>query len=401
MDKLSLKDLDLSGKKVIMRVDFNVPFEKEGAISDDTRIRAALPSIKYVLDKGGSLIVMSHLGRPKGEKKPEFSLKPVAKRLKELLGSPVIFAEDCIGPEVEKQAKALKPGEVLLLENLRFYKAEEKPDTDPSFAKKLASYADLYVNDAFGTAHRSHSSTATIAEYFPGRAAAGFLLEKEIDFLGGLLENPKRPFYAIIGGSKVSTKMGVLRSLAEKVDGIFVGGGMTFTFLKAQNIPIGNSIHEDDLLQEAREFQKHCAEKDIKLFMASDLVIADDFKESANTQIVQADDGIPDGWEGMDIGPKTLEEWKKALSGAKTVFWNGPVGVFEMPPFAKGTNGLAEALAKLDATTVVGGGDSLAAINKLELGEKFSHLSTGGGASLEFIEYGKLPGIEALSDKGQ
>ena len=400
MSKLSIKDLDVQGKRVLMRVDFNVPFDKEGNISDDTRIRAALPSIKWVLENGGSVVVMSHLGRPKGEKKPEFSLKPCAKRLNELLGGCVTFAPDCVGGEVEKMAKSLQPGKVLLLENLRFYAAEEKPDTDPSFAEKLSKLGDLYVNDAFGTAHRKHSSTATITQHFPGKAAAGFLMQKEIDFLGkALLDNPKRPFYAIIGGSKVSSKMGVLQSLAAKVDGIFIGGGMVFTFFKAQGLSIGNSIHEDGLLDEAKKFLSFCKEKEIKVYLPTDLVIADAFKEDAQTKIISVSEGVPEGWQGMDVGPETLKEWKKTLKGGQTVFWNGPLGVFEMAPFALQTNDLAKLLAEMDATTVVGGGDSVAAINKLKLGNQFSHLSTGGGASLEFIEYGHLPGIDALTDK--
>lgn len=400
MGKLSIKDLDFQGKRALMRVDFNVPFDKEGNISDDTRIRAALPSIQWVLDHGGSVVVMSHLGRPKGEKKPEFTLKPCADRLNELLGGRVTFAPDCIGPEVEKMASALKSGEVLLLENLRFYAAEEKPDTDPSFAEKLSKLGDLYINDAFGTAHRKHSSTATVAQYFPGKAAAGFLMQKEIDFLGkALLDNPKRPFYAIIGGSKISSKMGVLKSLATKVDGIFIGGGMAFTFFKVQGLTIGNSIHEDDLLDEAKNFLSFCETKGVKVFLPTDLVIADAFDEKAQTKIISTKEGIPEGWQGMDIGPATLKEWEKTLTGGHTIFWNGPLGVFEMPPFSKQTNGLAKVLAGMDATTIVGGGDSVAAINKLKLGQQFSHLSTGGGASLEFIEYGHLPGIDVLSDK--
>ncbi len=400
MSKLSIKDVDFQGKRALMRVDFNVPFDKAGNISDDTRIRAALPSIKFILGHGGSVVLMSHLGRPKGGKKPEFSLKLVADRLRELLGDKVSFINDCVGPEVEKKAKDLKAGEILLLENLRFYKAEEKPDTDPTFAEKLSKLGDMYVNDAFGTAHRSHSSTATITKYFPGKSSAGFLLQKEIDFLGkALLENPKRPFYAIIGGSKVSSKMGVLKSLASKVNGIFIGGGMAFTFFKVQGVPIGNSLHEDDLLEEAKEFLSFCQEKKVNLYLPTDLVIADAFKEEAQTKIVSIQEGVPDGWQGMDVGPETLKEWKKALTGGQTIFWNGPLGVFEMPPFAKQTNQLAWLLASMKATTVVGGGDSVAAINQLKIGDKFSHLSTGGGASLEFIEYGHLPGIDALTDK--
>jgi len=400
MEKLSLKDLDVRGKRVLMRVDFNVPFDKTGKIADDTRIRAALPSIRYILDQGGSVILMSHLGRPKGEKKEEFSLKPCAGRLQELTGIPVLFANDCIGSETEKRARALKSGELLLLENLRFYLAEEKPDKDPSFAKQLAGLGDLYVNDAFGTAHRAHSSTATITRYFPGRSAAGFLLEKEIRFLGkALLENPKRPFYAILGGSKVSTKMGVLKALSEKVDAIFLGGGMIFTFFRAQGIPIGDSLYEDALLNEAKEFIELCKEKSLKLFLPVDIVIADAFKEEARHQTIPVKEGIPEGWMGMDIGKETLAVWKRALPKAKTVFWNGPVGVFEMAPFAHGTEALAHTLASLKAITVVGGGDSLSAINRLHLGDRFTHLSTGGGAALEYLEFGRLPGIDALSDQ--
>ena len=298
-----------------------------------------------------------------------------------------------------KNGAHLKPGHILLLENLRFYPAEEKPSTDPTFAQKLAALGDIYVNDAFGTAHRSHSSTAIIAQFFPGKAAAGLLLQKEMNFLGSLISAPKRPFYAIIGGAKISTKMGVLKSLLSKVDGIFIGGGMAYTFYKAQGIKIGDSIHEEDQIPTALEFLKECAEKKVTLWLPSDTLIADAFSNDAKTQIVSSSQEIPEGWQGMDIGPKTIEEWKKALQGAGTVFWNGPLGVFEFPRFAEGTEAIARTLAALNATTVVGGGDSVAAINKLGLASKFSHVSTGGGASLEFIEYGHLPGIDALSDK--
>ena len=398
MQKLRLQDLDLEGKKVLMRVDFNVPLNKDGSISDDTRLRESLPSIQHILKSGGSAILMSHLGRPKNGPDPQLSLAPCAKALSKLLETPVLMANDCIGEKVEKMARELKTGQVLLLENLRFYPAEEKPELDPTFAKKLAHLGDVYVNDAFGTAHRSHSSTAKIAEYFPGKAAAGFLMQKEINFLGGLL-HPKHPFYTIIGGAKISTKMGVLKSLVSKADGIFIGGGMSYTFYKAQGYSIGNSIHEDDQISVAKEFLKNCAEKKVSCWLPTDLVIADAFREDAHSKIVQAADGIPQGWQGMDIGPQTIVSWKTALQKAATVFWNGPLGVFEFPKFAKGTDQIAQTLAALKATTVVGGGDSVAAINRLGLASKFTHVSTGGGASLEYIEFGHLPGIDALSDK--
>lgn len=390
MPKLSLKDLALKNKKILMRVDFNVPL-KEGAIADDTRIRAALPSIKYVINEGGSLILMSHLGKPKG-KDPKLSLVPCAKRLSELLNMPVIMARDCIGEEVEREAKALKPKQILLLENLRFYNAEEHPDNDPSFAEKLSKLGDIYVNEAFGTAHRNHSSTAAIARFFKGKAALGFLMEKEITFLNMALENPKRPFFAIIGGSKISSKIGVLLKLVDKADALFIGGGMLFTFLKAKGIEIGDSLFEENELHTVEDiFQK--AKQKTEIYLASDVVITDN---SENIKIINCKDGIPKNWKGMDIGPKTVKEWSSLLNKAATIFWNGPLGVFENPAFAKGTNGIALAMASTKAITIVGGGDSLAAINNLKIEEKFSHLSTGGGAALEYIEYGTLPGIEAL-----
>jgi phosphoglycerate kinase len=396
--KLRLQDLDLKEKKVLMRVDFNVPLNKDGSIADDTRIRESLPSVQHILKAGGSAILMSHLGRPKGTPDPQFSLAPCAKALSKLLGQRVLMAEDCIGENVEAMARDLKPGQVLLLENLRFHPAEEKPSLDPSFAKKLAGLGDLYVDDAFGTAHRSHSSTATIAQYFPGRSAAGLLMQKEIDFLGSLLD-PKRPFYAIIGGAKISTKMGILKSLLSKADGIFIGGGMAFTFYLAQGLKIGNSIHEDDQIPVAADFLKESGEKKVSSWLPKDLVIADAFRDDAHCKTISVAQGIPDGWQGMDVGPQTLQEWDKALQNAATVFWNGPLGVFEFPHFAKGTEQIAKTLSSLKATTVVGGGDSVAAISRLGLASSFSHVSTGGGASLEFIEYGHLPGIDALSDR--
>ena len=398
MVKLNIQDLDLQGKKVLVRVDFNVPLNKDGSIADDTRIRESLPSIQHILQAGGIAILMSHLGRPKGAPDFQFSLAPCAKALSKLLGIPVIMAEDCIGEKAEKMARDLKPGQVLLLENLRFHPAEEKPSLDPTFAKKLASLGDLYVNDAFGTAHRSHSSTAIIAQYFPGKSAAGFLMQKEINFLSSLL-HPKQPFYAIIGGAKISTKIGVLKSLLSKVEGIFIGGGMSFTFFLSQGFKIGNSIHEDEQIPAASEFLKECSEKKISCSLPKDLIIANAFADHAQSQCILASQGIPDGWQGMDIGPQTIEEWSKSLQNAATIFWNGPLGVFEFPHFAKGTEQIAKTLSSSSATTVVGGGDSVSAINRLGLASAFTHVSTGGGASLEFIEFGHLPGIDALTDK--
>lgn len=379
-----------------MRVDFNVPQNSNGEITDDTRIKAALPSINYVLDHGGSLILMSHLGRPKSKPSPEFSLAPIAKRLSELLKREVIMAPDCMGEKAEKLVKNLKPGQVLLLENLRFYPFEEKPEQDPNFAKTLASYGDLYVNDAFGTAHRAHSSTATVAKYFTGKAAAGFLMQKEIDFLGDALLNPKHPFIALIGGAKISSKLGVIQSLIKKVDALLIGGGMAYTFLKAQGKKIGNSIHEDASLDDARNILKECQNAGVKLLLPVDFVIAQKIENNVQTQIVTADQGIPDGYEGADIGPKTVELFNNELKKAQTILWNGPLGVFEIPTFAKGTNAIAKFLSGLKSVRIVGGGDSVSAIQNAGLGEKFTHLSTGGGASLEYIEFGTLPGIEAL-----
>jgi phosphoglycerate kinase len=400
--KLSIEDLRCQNKKVLMRVDFNVPMDKEGVIQDDSRIVASLPSIKYVLSQGGSVILMSHLGRPKGKKDPAFSLAPCANHLSNLLGVPVIMAPDCIGEKVEKLAKNLQPGQVLLLENLRFYPAEENPDSDPTFAKQLANLGDLYVNDAFGTAHRAHSSTASITQYFPRKAAAGFLMQKEIQFLGSIVANPQRPFVAVIGGAKVSTKIGVLKSLLKKVDILLIGGGMAYTFLKAQGIPIGDSIHEDDSLQAAKEILLEAQKKKKPLILPRDVVIVKNLNDPSSARTIEiTPSGIPTDYQGVDIGPKTIAEFDAELKKAKTVFWNGPVGVFEVPNFAKGTNSVAKTLASLKAITIVGGGDSLAALKNLELSDKITHLSTGGGASLEFLEFGNLPGIDALSDKNK
>lgn len=398
VQRLKIKDLPIKGKTVLMRVDFNVPLDPKGNITDDTRIKASLPTIKYVLDNGGALVLMSHLGRPKAKFTPEFSLSPCAKRLSELLGKEVIMAKDCIGADVQKLVKNLKSGQVALLENLRFHHAEEYPDDDESFVQKLASLGDLYVNDAFGTAHRAHASTASIAKYFPGRAAAGFLLEKEIAFLGDTLLHPQRPFYALVGGAKISTKIGVIKSLIQSVNGILIGGGMAYTFLKAQGKSIGDSIHEDESINDVLEIIRACKDKGVKLMLPVDFVVADKFDNQAKTQIVEAENGIPSGYQGVDIGPKTIKLFTEELKKARTVLWNGPLGVFEFSNFANGTLEVGRALAQMNSVRIVGGGDSIAALHSMNLADKFTHLSTGGGASLEYIEFGTLPGIEALSE---
>lgn len=399
MSKLLLQEIDLKGKKILMRVDFNVPLKKNGTISDDTRIRSALPSIEYVLKQGGSLILMSHMGRPNGKRNPKYSLSPCAKRLSELLHKPVQMTNDCIGKEVEQLAENLQPKEILLLENLRFHSAEENPSSDPSFAEKLSKLGKIYCNEAFATAHRKHSSTFSITRFFPHKSCAGFLMDKEIAFLGGVVDRPKRPFYAIIGGSKISSKIGVLKKLIEKVDGLFIGGGMTFTFMKTQNIEIGNSIFEEDQITNVKEILEECQRKAVHLGLPTDIVCAPECKEGIETKTIPYKEGIPAHWQGLDVGEKTIKDWMEYLQNAATVFWNGPLGVFEIPIFSKGTHQLAENLSKLSATTIIGGGDSVAAIHQMQLNEKFTHLSTGGGAALEFIEYGHLPGIDALSNR--
>jgi phosphoglycerate kinase len=398
IDKLRLQDVNVANLKVLMRVDFNVPFDKNQNITDDTRIKAALPSIKYILDNGGALILMSHLGRPKGKKIAELSLKPCAERLEELLQQKVSLAPDCIGESTAQLIDTIQPGEVILLENLRFHLAETKPDGTPSFARQLAQFGDIYVNDAFGTAHRKHSSTYYAAEYFSNKAACGFLMEKEILFLGQTLARPANPFCAIIGGAKVSSKISVIESLIPKVDSIIIGGGMAYTFYKAQGINIGNSLCEDDFIEQAKKTMALCKQHNVELLLPIDNIVADSFTNEAQTLTINSQDGIPEGFEGMDIGPKTIKLFLSKLQNAKTILWNGPFGVFEFPNFAKGTKTIAQGLAKLTNTiTIVGGGDSVAAIKSSGLSEKFSHLSTGGGASLEYIEYGHLPGIDILS----
>ena len=391
-------DLDLPGKRVLMRVDFNVPLDSEGRITDDTRIEASLASIRYVLEHGASLVLMSHLGRPKG-KTPELSLAPCAARLSELLGINVTLAPDSVGLQVEELANNLQPGEVLLLENLRFHPGEEAPDKEPDFVKNLAKLGDYYVNDAFGTAHRAHASTAHITQFFPGRAASGFLLDKEIEFLGSTFKDPQKPFYAIIGGAKISSKIGVLKALLNKVNALLIGGGMAYTFFKAQGYSIGNSICEDEYIPAAKELLEQAKAKGVKLLLPIDNVVADRPQNGAKTLIVESSKGIPDGYQGVDIGPQTIHLFRQQIQDAATLFWNGPLGIFEQSEFAKGTQAIALAVAQMDATTIVGGGDSVAAIDAAGVGEKITHLSTGGGASIEYIEFGKLPGIDALSDK--
>ncbi|NOY08175.1 MAG: phosphoglycerate kinase [Spirochaetes bacterium] len=394
MAKKTVNDIDLKNARVLMRADFNVPV-KNGRITDDTRIRAALPTIKYILkQKGSSLILMSHLGRPKGTIKPELSLKPVAARLGNLLGISIIMASDCVGDEVAEKSKNLKSGEVMLLENLRFHAEEEK--NDPDFAKQLASLGTIFVNDAFGTAHRAHASTEGIAHFIT--AVAGFLMEKEIRFLGGVLENPEKPFVAIIGGAKVSTKIGVLESLLKRATSIVIGGGMAYTFLKAQGHSIGKSLIENDFLKTAENLLKHAASEEVRIILPQDHLVASEFTETAGAELVDSID-IPDGKIGMDVGPKTLESCRSVIEQAKTVVWNGPMGVFEFDNFAKGTLEVAEMVADCRGTTVVGGGDSVAAVNKFGLSGRIDHVSTGGGASLEFLEGRELPGIKVLEEK--
>lgn len=393
MGKLTITDLKLNGKKVLLRVDFNVPLDSEGMIADDSRIKAALPTIKYILDHGASVIVMSHLGRPKGVDSL-LSLKVCAERLAKLLHIPVLMAPDCVGAEVETMVHKMPQGSVLMLENLRFHKGEEQPEDEVEFVQNLARLGDVYVNDAFGTAHRAHASTAMIAKYFPGKAAAGFLMQDELNHLIPLLHEPKRPFYAIIGGAKISTKAGVIHNLLDRVDGLFLGGAMAYTFLQAKGIKVGASLVDEREINAAKEILQHP-----NVYLPLDFIVADAFSESANIKHVLASEGFDSPWQGMDIGSKTIQDWKQKLQGAETVFWNGPLGVYEMDKFFVGTKEIALFLATLKKTVVVGGGDSIAAIEKLQITDQFTHLSTGGGASLELLEYGHLPGIDALSKK--
>ena len=394
MNKKTVKDIDLKGKKVFVRCDFNVPMDENQNITDNTRIVAALPTIKYLLEQNCKIILASHLGRPKGEVKPEFSLKPVAKELSKLLGKEIIMANDVIGEDATTKAEKLKEGEIMLLENVRFHR--EETDNDPEFAKKLASMAEVFVNDAFGTAHRAHASTTGIADYIPG--VAGFLIEKELKFLGNAINNPERPFVAILGGAKVSDKIGVIDSLLDKVDTLMIGGGMAYTFFKAQGYNVGNSLCEVEKTGLALEAMEKAKSKGVKLLLPIDTKIGKEFKPDTESKTVAWTE-IPDEWEGFDIGEKTIEMFKNELKSAKTVIWNGPLGLFEFDHFAIGTNEIAKTLAELDATTIIGGGDSAAAVTKAGLADKMTHISTGGGASLEFLEGKKLPGIECLQDK--
>ena len=387
MAKLSIRDLDLKGKRVFMRVDFNVPL-KDGVVTSDKRIRASLPSIQYVLDQGGSLVLASHLGRPKGKPVPEMSLAPAAKKLEELLGRPVKMAPDCVGPEVEAMLPG--PGEVLLLENTRFHPEEEK--NDPGFSKKLAALADVFVIDAFGSSHRAHASTVGITEHLP-QAAAGFLMDKELEYLGKAITNPERPCVAILGGAKVSDKIEAIENLMKLADKLLIGGAMAYTFLKAKGEPTGTSLVEDDKVDLAKELMAQAGDK---LMLPVDHVVTPEFKEGAGSQTVET---IPDGMMAVDIGPKTVEAYKAVIATAKTIIWNGPMGVFEMKPFHAGTVALAEAVANSGATSVVGGGDSVKAIDVAGVSDKISHISTGGGASLEFLSGITLPGVAALTDK--
>ena len=394
MNKKTVKDIDLKGKKVFVRCDFNVPMDEKQNITDNTRIVAALPTIKYLLEQDCKIILASHLGRPKGEVKPEFSLAPVAKELSKLLNKEVIMAKDVIGEDATNKAENLKEGEIMLLENVRFHR--EETDNDPEFAKKLASMAEVYVNDAFGAAHRAHASTAGIAQYLP--AVSGFLIEKELTVLGNAINNPERPFMAILGGAKVSDKIGVIDSLLDKVDTLMIGGGMAYTFFKAQGYSVGNSLCEEEKTGLALEAMEKAKQKGVKLLLPVDTKVGKEFKPDTESKTVTWTD-IPDGWEGFDIGEKTIEMFKNELKNAKTVIWNGPVGLFEFDQFAIGTNEIAKTLADLDATTIIGGGDSGAAVAKAGLADKMTHICTGGGASLEFLEGKKLPGIECLLDK--
>ncbi|WP_062109226.1 phosphoglycerate kinase [Bacillus niameyensis] len=394
MEKKSIKDLAVKGKRVFCRVDFNVPMA-DGKVTDDTRIRAALPTIQYLTEQGAIVMLASHLGRPKGEVKEELRLTPVAKRLGELLGKEVHKADDAYGETVKKQIAELHEGDVILLENVRFYPGEEK--NDPELAKAFAELADLYVNDAFGAAHRAHASTEGIANYLP--SAAGLLMEKELSVLGKALSNPERPFTAIIGGAKVKDKIGVIENLLDKVDNLIIGGGLAYTFVKSMGYEVGKSLLEEDKIDLARSFMDKAKEKGVNFYMPEDVVVADDFSETANKEVVSIQE-IPADWEALDIGPKTAETYRKVIQDSKLVIWNGPMGVFEMDAFAKGTKAVADALAEAkDTYSVIGGGDSAAAVEKFGLADQMSHISTGGGASLEFMEGKVLPGVAALDDK--
>ncbi|WP_397539853.1 phosphoglycerate kinase [Rummeliibacillus pycnus] len=391
--KKTMNDIEVKGKRVFVRVDFNVPME-EGKITDDTRIRAALPTISYLVEKGAKVILASHLGRPKGEVKEELRLTAVGERLSELMGKPVTKLDESIGESVEQAVGNMNDGEIVLLENVRFHKGEEK--NDPALAESFAKLADLYVNDAFGAAHRAHATTAGIAEYLP--AVSGLLMEKEIDVLGKALSNPERPFTAIIGGAKVKDKIGVIENLLDKVDHLIIGGGLSYTFSKAQGYDIGKSLLEEDKIELAKSFIEKAAEKGVKLHMPVDAVVANEFSKDAETKVVDIDQ-IPSDWMGLDIGPKTAAEYADVINNSKLIIWNGPMGVFEIDAFANGTKAVASAMAETNGYTIIGGGDSAAAVEKFQVAGKMDHISTGGGASLEFMEGKELPGVVALNDK--
>ena len=395
MNKKTVKDIDVNNKKVLVRCDFNVPIDSEtGKITDNRRIRAALPTIQYLLDHNAKVILCSHLGRPKGEFNLKYSLKPVAEELSKLLNKDVKLAKDVIGESAKELTSNMKEGDIVLLENVRFHKEEEQ--NDPEYSKALASMAEIYVNDAFGTAHRAHSSTTGVADYLP--AVSGFLIEKELEFLGGALENPAHPFVAILGGAKVSDKIGVIENLLDKVDTLIIGGGMAYTFYKAQGHHIGTSICEEDKLDLAKNILEKAQEKGVQLLLPVDNHVSSEYSNNGEEKMVDSTE-IPDGFMGLDIGPKTIEKFEEAVKDAKTVVWNGPLGVCEFDKFATGTKAVATMLSKIEATTIIGGGDSAAAIEKLGLADKMTHISTGGGASLEFLEGKTLPGITCLQDK--
>lgn len=392
--KKTLRDLELKGKKVLMRVDFNVPLDENRKITDDSRIKAAVPSIKYALKEGAKVILMSHMGRPKGEVKPEFSLSPVAARLSELLKKDVKKLDDCVGPAVKAAVDGMKNGDVVLLENLRFHKEETK--NDPEFARELASLGDVFVNDAFGTCHRAHASTEGVTKYLP--SAAGFLVEKEIQYFEKVTKEPDKPFALLLGGAKVADKIPVIENMLDKIEYLLIGGAMAYTFLKSRLKGIGASRVEDDMMETVNRIFTLASAKGVSIFLPVDHVIAREVKETAKRKVTK-DEHIPDGWIGLDIGPKTIKSYEAILAESRTIVWNGPVGLFEMKPFSKGTRSLAKFIAGLEATTVIGGGDTAAAVNLLKLGGKMSHMSTGGGASLEYLEGKELPGIAALNDK--
>jgi phosphoglycerate kinase len=396
MNKLTLSDLDVQGKRVLMRVDFNVPQNDDGSVRDDTRIRAALESINYVRDQGGKLVLCSHLGRPKTEEdKQKFKMDPVAERLRELTGAKVAKVDEVAGPQAEQAVAAMQPGDIVLLENTRFESGETK--NDPELSKKLAALGDVYVCDAFGSMHRAHASTAGVTEHI-GQCAAGFLVAKEMEYFDKVLHNPDRPLVAILGGAKVADKINVINNLLNLVDTLIIGGGMAYTFMKATDMEIGDSLLDEGGIDTAKDAMGKARQKGIDLLLPDDIVVADDFKNEANTKVVDAGN-IESGWQGLDIGPKTVEKFKQVITKANTVVWNGPVGVFEMENFAKGTKALADCLAESDVTSVIGGGDTAAAVSQFGLSDKMSHVSTGGGASLEMLEGKTLPGLAALTDK--